>query len=238
MAELEVAKNLKKAIEMAKSSQHSQIHKLKEVAFEIIIIVFAVSLSIYLHTWSEHREEKHQASMFLNGLSNDLLKDIEEMQSDLEAFRQQKILFTYISQLPNNAIANADSIAKYHSYLFSYTGLGKNNGRYEGFKSSGKLQYIENQSILNLILDYYEESIPLLKISTEYYKNQKTKLSDFVIDNSIDYPQGNLMKVLASEQIKNRCRIYLSSVDQIISSYEKCIDNCHQIIEDIGKEAH
>ena len=59
MAELEVAKNLKKAVEIAKSEKHTWKDKLKEIALEIVIIVFAVSLSIYLHSWSEHREHQH-----------------------------------------------------------------------------------------------------------------------------------------------------------------------------------
>ncbi len=233
MAEVEVAKSLKKAVDIAKSKEHSFTHKLKEIVGEILVIVFAVSLSIYLHTWSEHREEQHQAHEFIKGLSKDLSKDIVDMKMDIEAYQQQKKLFSYISKLPKGASANMDSINNYQSYLFSYTGLGRNNGRYEGFKSSGKIQFIENEELQNNILDLYEENIPLLKTATEYYKNQKMKFSDYIIENTIDYPKGNLLKVIAQPQIQNRSRIYLSSVDNIISLYQSTIEKSEDILKQI-----
>lgn len=236
MAELEVSKSMKKVVHIAKSKEHDTLHKLKEIATEILIIVFAVSLSIFLHTWSENREKQHEVHVFMKGLEQDLEKDIKEMQSDIEAYKNQKKLFQYLSSRTHSQIAHSDSIQKYQPYLYNFTGLGKNNGRYEGFKSSGNIQYIENDILQNEILNHYEETIPLLKISTEYYKGQKIKFADFIIDHTQDYPQGNLMKVISSNPVKNRCKIYLSSVDQIIKGYQSCIDESNRILDLIRKE--
>ena len=236
MAELEVAKNLKKAVEIAKSDKHTWKDKLKEIALEIVIIVFAVSLSIYLHSWSEHREHQHGSKIFLKGLKLDLEKDIQEMKTDILAYKNQKKAFQYISQIPDGKLANKDSINAYHSYLFSFTGVGKTNGRYEGEKSSGKIQFIENEELQNLILDLYEENIPLLKISTDYYKSQKIKLSDYIIENTQTYPNGNLPKIISSSPVKNRAKIYLSSVDHIVQKYKDCIQKSEAILAQIELE--
>ena len=82
----------------------------------------------------------------------------------------------------------------------------------------------------------YEEKIPLLSVSTDFYKTQKLKFSDYITENTVDYPSGNITKVMASDPIKNRSQIYLASVNQIISNYEKCITQMEEIVKEIDKE--
>ena len=88
----------------------------------------------------------------------------------------------------------------------------------------------------NSILDLYEEKIPRLTISTDFYKAQKLKFADYITDNSIDYPAGNLSAVMSSDPIKNRSEIYLSSVNQIIINYKNCITQMKEIIQEVDSE--
>jgi hypothetical protein len=50
---------------------------------EVAIIVFAVSLSIWLHGWAEERKDHREEREFLIGLKEDLQADMAEMRSDL-----------------------------------------------------------------------------------------------------------------------------------------------------------
>lgn len=236
MAEAEVAKAAKKIVDTVKSKKHTIWHKLKEVTTEIVIIVFAVSVSIAFHSWSEDRHEQHEVKTFLNGLRKDLNKDIEEMNSDITAYKNQKRAFSYFANIPKGEEVSQDSLKAYSEYFYTFTGYGRNTGRYEGFKSSGKIGYIENDSLQNDILDLYEENIPILSISTDFYKNQKLKFAEYITENTVDYPGGNLTKILASDPIKNRSRIYLSSVDRIISNYQSSIKLMDKIIKQINEE--
>lgn len=90
MAELEVAKAAKKIVKTAKSKEHGFWEKAKEMGTEIAIIVFAVTLSIAFHSWSESRHEQHEVNSFLNGLRKDLKKDIQGMKSDIVSYQNQK----------------------------------------------------------------------------------------------------------------------------------------------------
>lgn len=236
MAEQEVRKNLKKIVDITRSKEHSFIHKLKEILVEILIIVFAVSITIYFHSISEHHHEQKEVKTFLLGLKEDIKKDVSEMYDDIEAYKKQKALFNYLSNLPDGKPANKDSIAAYQQYLFNFTSLVKEQGRYEGFKSSGKIGFIEDDDLRNRILDLYEEDIPILNISTDFYKTQKLKFADYLMDNANNFPNGNLMEVISKAPIKNRCKIYLSSVDNIISNYQDCIDAGKQIISEIDED--
>lgn len=236
MAELEVAKSTKKIIETAKEKDQSRWHKIKEIGVEIAVIVFAVTLSIAFHSWSESRHEQHEVHNFLKGVSVDLKKDMAEMKEDIEAYKNQKKAFNYLGGIPKSQSANNDSLQHYAPYFYNFTGYGGNTGRYEGFKSSGKIGFIENDHLQNSILDLYEEKIPLLSVSTDFYKTQKLKFSDYITENTVDYPSGNITKVMASDPIKNRSQIYLASVNQIISNYEKCITQMEEIVKEIDKE--
>ncbi len=236
MAELEVAKAAKKIVKTAKSKEHGIWHKIKEMTTEIVIIVFAVSLSIAFHSWSESRHEQHEVKTFLKGLRQDLRKDIEGMKSDIVSYQNQKKAFSYFAAIPKEQAANEDSLKAYSPYFFSSTALRRNTGRYEGFKSSGKIGYMEDDSLQNDILDLYEEHIPVLTTLTDSYTAQKNKFAEYITENTMDYPKGNLTQVLASDPIKNRSRIYLVSVDNIIVNYQKSIQLMEKIIRKVDKE--
>ena len=76
MAEQEIAKHTKNVISLVSRNEHGWRHKLSEIGLEIVTIVFAVSLSIWLHGLGEHRHEQEQVRDFLLGLRHDLQSDI------------------------------------------------------------------------------------------------------------------------------------------------------------------
>src|ERR1700749_2090837 len=78
----EVTKHTKKIYKTVKDKEHSFAEKAKEVIVEICIIVFAVTLSIWLHEWSEQRHEQKVATEFLKGLKQDLLTDIKLLEEN------------------------------------------------------------------------------------------------------------------------------------------------------------
>ncbi len=67
MAEDEIIKHTKAAYKAFKDPEKDWIHKLKEILLEVLIIVFAVSVSIWLHNWSESVKDKNEEKEFLRG---------------------------------------------------------------------------------------------------------------------------------------------------------------------------
>jgi len=82
MAEQEVIKHLKHAVDVARS-RRPWTDKLQEILLENVIIVFAVSLSIWLHNWAESRKDRDEERDFLLGLKQDLQADMQEMKGEL-----------------------------------------------------------------------------------------------------------------------------------------------------------
>ena len=80
MAENEIVKHVEAAYKVAKDPEKHWLHKLKEILIEILIIVFAVSLSIWFHNWSDSLHEHKEEREFLVGLQKDIRADLEDAQ--------------------------------------------------------------------------------------------------------------------------------------------------------------
>jgi hypothetical protein len=74
-----VMKHTKAAYEALKTRETNWKHKLKEILLEIIIIVFAVSVSIWFHNRSERLKDRAEEKKFLASLKKDLQEDKNEM---------------------------------------------------------------------------------------------------------------------------------------------------------------
>jgi len=236
MAEQEVIKHTKKIFGVWKTNSPFW-HKVSELLLEMLIIVFAVTISIYFHDRSELKHQRHETKEFLLGLRQDLNFDKQEMNQDRESFEQSEQAFRYITHRKMNASLDRDTINKYYNRIFNTTGLVPNSGRFEGFKSSGKIGTIENKTLQNNILDLYQENIPNLLLSTTGYTFNKQKLFDLVSANTkrLTDSTTNLLEILASDQAYDICS-RLTFTKEILSRYDTCILKINSIISDINKQ--
>ena len=237
MAEEEISKHTKKIYKTWFNKELSIWHKLSEFLIEIIIIVFAVTISIWFHNLSEHKHQQEDVKQFLLGLKTDLTQDIQEIKKDMESFRNQHTIFSYIGGLQKNQLPNKDTLKKYRNWLFNSTALNPNDGRFQGFKSSGKIGTIENKVLQNDIMDLYEEDIPMLLASTTAYNNTKLQFLEFLIKNGkrITDSTENTIKILNEDEAYNLSRA-LSTPDQTLERYQLCMELMNKIIGEIDKE--
>ena len=236
MAEQEVIKHTKKIFGVWKSNSKLW-HKIGDFTLEIIIIIFAVTVSIYMHDRSELRHQRHETKEFLLGLKEDLKTDTTEMNNDKYSFEQSGKAFRYITNKKLDEHLNPDSLKKYLRYIFNTTGLIPNSGRFEGFKSAGKMGTIENKELQYFIMDLYQENIPNVIVSTNMYTAKKKDLFDYVNANNkrLTDSTTNLISVLATDQAFNICA-NLVFVDEILNRYDTCINKIKAIIGEIDKD--
>ncbi len=235
MAEQEVIKHTKKIYKLWNSKEHSIWHKAKEFFIEIFIIVFAVSFSIWLHDRSEHNHQQKEVKEFLSGLKEDLLSDIKEMKSDKESYENQGRAFSYVTNVKLHQILNIDSLTKYRNWLTNTTRLQQNNGRFEGFKGSGKIGYIEDKKIQNDIMDLYQEDIPQLLVSADGYVHRKNELFDYEIKNQkrLTDSTSNIVTLLLADEAQNLCG-YLGNPSEVIARYDACINKMQTLVKEIN----
>lgn len=211
--------------------------KFKEIGIEILIIVFAVSLAAFLERAKEHSAEQKQVKEFLLGLKTDLQSDINEMTQDKKSYTSCGETFRYITSLKPGQPLSKDSISKYYRFIYNTTGLLPNDGRYQGFKSSGKISTIGNKVLQNDILDLYQEDITTLLSSTNAYTARKEVLFRYLFENVKRNQDGttNVTTVLASDQSQNVCGT-LAFVQEILDRYDGVIAKSKKIIAEIDAE--
>lgn len=187
----EIIKHSKKIQSAMNNKNHSFTEKIKEVITEILIIVFAVTLSIWLHSWSEHKHQQDEASVFLGNLKNDIKNDIKNIDIEKNAYQESNIKYEKILALTTLQL---DSIYKSKNKvdfpIYSH-GPKMNIANYEGFKSSGKIGYIEDEKLKQKILNYYQIFVPAINEVDKYYNDFLFKCFDKMIENA-DKPEEEL----------------------------------------------
>ncbi len=235
MAEQEIAKHTKNVIRLFGHGEHGWRHKLGEVALEIITIVFAVSLSIWLHGLGEHRHEQEQVRTFLLGLRHDIGSDIRLINSLDAAYRGFDANFKYLSELDPKAAPDAQKFAAAYDGAMSNFFFSALTSRYQGFKSAGKLTNIENEILLDKVLMLYERAAEEIKWSEGGWRRSQ-ELYLAYLENGIDSddslarhyqlvvaPKGKrlLRQQIAAPQLYERYGSYAALGNEIIQEIER-----------------
>ena len=235
MADQEIAKHTKKIWAAMTASEHGFWHKLREILLEIAIIVFAVSMSIWLHSVGEHRHEQAQVKTFLLGLKRDIQSDLVQVKEIVDFHHASDTRFAYLASLDPT---EAPDRKKFND---AYTKLAMNNflvgrlGRYEGFKSSGKLTNIEDDALLEKITALYDYDIPKVKMSSSSWMHGQSGLLAYAEEKlgEEDSP-GARYKMITSPKGKRLCE-RMVTYHQLYERYQIVIDSGKAIIKDIDR---
>lgn len=239
MAELEVVKHTKAIYKTVNDPHSGWKHKLKETLLEIGIIVFAITLSLWLHNWSEHNHVKQEEKEFLTGLKDDIQRDLIQLKAGINTYREVKKGLQYFKEVGYGVPLQQDSLRQYRWIFYSTTHFTPGNSRFEGLKASGKLGIIENKELLKNILELYQEDIPwLIRISETLntYKRERLEptISTFLILDK--YRNGNWEQVLRKPQVQNLFIISPGAVKQIQEQYESVIAKYNKVLTLIARE--
>jgi hypothetical protein len=160
MSEEKVIQHSANALHVLQDKEKGWGKKIREFLVEILIIVFAVSITLVLHNWNDERHERRLEREFLTGIKSDLDSGAARLEQAITAFQWSVDYFTKARE--QIATHQVDP-----GYLDSFSGALGNTlyfsfdmGRFEGFKSSGYLRLIENQTLLKHLMTLYTVAIP------------------------------------------------------------------------------
>jgi len=237
----EIIKHSKKAIHTMKNKEHSVAHKIKEICIEIFIIVFAVSFSIWLHSWSEHRHQQAEVKEFLSDLKDDLKNDSMILETGKQQYMKTVESFTYLINIKENTfdslIQGKDSVAFKNDIRAKINSMPSfwrksNCGNYEGFKSSGKIGFIENKKLKKLILRYYEQQNTVTALQDDYLRQETEKLGTLIADMA----GKKAREIVFNQKINIHLRIMMLMSNSCIQNYDETIAAANDIIAEIDKD--
>ncbi len=219
-------------VDKAKSLSIKQFQKYIFKFFtDVSVVVIGIMLSLWLNDIISSYNQQKDVKTFLLGLKADFEQDVLEIENDMLSYRLQKKTFSYLSSLKVKEIISPDSLKKHSESLFNFTGLVINNGRYEGFKSAGKLGNISDHELQNDIVNLYQEDLSSLLLSTNVYTETKRKFIDFISENQLRITDStsNLKQLLITDRVYFLAR-NLSGVEEILGRYQVCAKKMRKII--------
>ncbi len=199
-----IKKHGKKALGMAEHAheQHTWRGRVGETLLEIAIIVFAITLSLWLHSWQEHRHDRAREHQFLVGLQQDLTEDLREIKQDSASYVEQARGLRYFKNLSASSL-QADSVNSYNWTLTNATSFQPNSSRFDGLKLSGALGIVEEEELLNKILSYYERTTPNLKDNATAFSDTKRQAIGPYLDQHLQPDHRNLVAVMQQLPMQN-----------------------------------
>jgi hypothetical protein len=171
----------------------------------------------------------------LLGLRDDIQADIVQTKDILEEYKKYKLVYTYLSKIDEAKDPNKDSLKLAISYINDNTFLRPHKSRFNGFLSAGKIMTIENDSLTQDILSYYEEVLPSLNSSENGWIGQNDLLNTYLNDNVKDFENDmSVFKVLATPKAKHLAKS-LIPWPQLLARYEAVIVEGNKIIATINR---
>ena len=217
----EITKHSRKIYRQARNKKHSLSEKIKEITIEILIIVFAVTLSIWLHSWSEHRHEQKEVNKFLVELRQNLAADIKLLEDSKKTVGGLHNDYDFILALKESEVKNGEI---YNHLNFSLLNNNFNVGTYEGFKSSVKIATIEEEKLKYNILNYYQQSIPNLINTVNFINTEQLKIQDN------DIMTRGIYATLTDQRIRQKYTNLNYNAKAIIKAYDEIIKDAQEII--------
>lgn len=238
MSEHEISKHTKVIYKEWKNPNHSWKRKLGEILTEVLIIVFAITLSLLVERWREHAHEQKTEKQFLMGLKKDLEADLEQEKEDSASYTVLKRNWDYFQRLgTGNAAYSEDSMKSYQWTLLNNTTFLPNNSRFEALKSSGELGVIENDSLQNLILDLYQNKIPQLHLSSDIFTNFKNvQFIPYILQNMKPGSDSVQVTTMFKQPLMQNYLGYGMIADEVINRYHLLMQQSRTIIEMINEE--
>jgi len=241
MAEDEIIKKHTKAVYTTWTDPNKKwFHKLKDILLEVLIIVFAVSVSIWLHNWSEERKDKKEEKEFYIGLKKDLQDDVKEMVNDRAALKELLQQTIYLEKVGYGAVYNQDSLMRYSSVFFTQVQINPRITRFEALKGSGKLDIIENKTKLYNITDLYQKIFPgIFRTNQAFNSLTADKIAPFAGDIIQLDTTGKLINIrdaLHTSKMRWLLMLLKGNASNCISAYTTGIDKSNEIIKGIEEE--
>jgi hypothetical protein len=225
----EITKHTKKAFKTLKNDNYTMREKLKEIALEIFIIVFAVTLSISLHSWSEKRHQREEAKEFLLDMKKDLAIDKKKLEDAKNNIDEGLAEYKYLIGITKKKL---DSLHEEISMSYRTQRFNSLIGNYEGFKSSGKLGYIENKKLKTKILNFYQQILPEINYSQKLYQDNQ----DFIANQVIFNDELVTEKIFFSPGTKKRLRMLLAISMSVSEKYQDALIQINEITSEINNE--
>tara|TARA_R110000782_G_scaffold258028_1_gene347573 strand:+ start:387 stop:1148 length:762 start_codon:yes stop_codon:yes gene_type:complete len=126
---------------------------------EIVLVVIGILIALSINTWNENRKNKNEASFQLSKLKDNLNADKAQIKMVIDEDS------TYINNLifcgrvlSKEVNATKEEFTDRFQDIYNTINFNPVRGTFDGLISSGKIELISNQELLDALFSYYNSN--------------------------------------------------------------------------------
>jgi hypothetical protein len=133
---------------------------LKYAIGEIILVVIGILIALSINTWNENNKSKKEAIFQLSKLRDNLISDKTQLKAaiSIDSIYINNLIFC-VKVLSNEIEAPKEKFIDHLQYLSSIMNFDPIRGTFDGLISSGKIELISNQNLLEGLFSYYNSNV-------------------------------------------------------------------------------
>jgi hypothetical protein len=151
----------------------------KEYFWEFLMLFLAVFCGFLAEYQLEHKIEKDRLKKFMYDMTKNLEYDRTRIAINLPAnYSERSSLDSFRNEIQHTVFGKAN-IKKLYYYAFSVGGVGKvvfNKSTITQLRNSGQLRLVENDSLTNDIIDYYDRKVYASEYFGQYLDDSQNEL--------------------------------------------------------------
>lgn len=125
---------------------------------EIVLVVIGILIALQVNNWNESRKQQIKEKFILERLLTDLDSDMDLISYQInkaDLFNEQMIFC--IEVILNKKQATQKEFLENMSPLLTILSFDQNRTTFDNIVSSGQIEYLQNQSLTDSIIEYYND---------------------------------------------------------------------------------
>jgi hypothetical protein len=212
-------------------------HKVGEILLEVIIIVFAITLSLFFERWRQNVEDHELEHTFLQGLRGDLSRDVNLLEAASAKWAQMGNATHYFIKPENQINWSQDSIDYWGRQCFHNVYFFPSTNRYEALKSTGKINVIEDKRLQDDIVDLYQTKIPDLEQQLNFFNTFANSQVMSYLANNLKRDENNnaILDKAFFTDVRMRNLLSFYSIDDILKRADSTISKSKRILQEVDE---
>lgn len=151
----------------------------KEYFWEFLMLFLAVFCGFLAEYQLEHKIERDRLKKFMYDMTKNLEYDRTRIAINLATnYSLRSSLDSFRNEIQQNLLGKAN-IKKLYYYAFTASGGGRvvfNKSTITQLRNSGQLRLVENDSLTNEIIDYYDRKVYASELYCQYFTDSQNEL--------------------------------------------------------------
>jgi len=127
---------------------------------EIVLVVIGILIALQINNWNENNKSEKEANFQLSKLRDNLISDKAQLMAAISSDSLYIDNLVYcVNVLANEIEAPKEKFIDNLQYLSSIMSFDPIRGTFDGLISSGKIELISNQNLLEALFSYYNSNV-------------------------------------------------------------------------------